>query len=45
MNETETVVAFLANENAPPDDQRLNQWVKGAVGVIEGKRQGPSCQS
>ena len=40
VNEAETVVAFLANESAPPDDLRFRQWVKGAVGMTECKRQG-----
>ena len=35
---TETVATFLENENAPSVDQHFNQWVKGAVVMIEGKR-------
>ena len=40
VSETETVVAFIANESARTDDQRFPQWVNGAIGMIEGKRQG-----
>ena len=38
VSTTETVATFLENENAPPVDPRFNQRVKGAVGMIEGKR-------
>ena len=38
VSKTETVATFLENENAPPVDQHFSQWVKGAVGMIEGKR-------
>ena len=38
VSKTETIATFLENENAPPVDQHFNQWVNGAVGVIEGKR-------
>ena len=38
VSKTETVGTFLENENAQPVDQHFNQWVNGAVGMIESKR-------
>ena len=38
VSKTKTVAAFLENENAPPVDHNFDQWVKYAVGMIEGKR-------
>ena len=40
VSRTETIATFLEHENAPPIDQRFNQWVNSAVGMIEGKRKG-----
>ena len=38
VGKTETTVTFLENKNALPVDKHFNQWVKGVVGMVEGKR-------
>ena len=32
------MATFFENANTPPVDQHFNHWVKGAVGMIKGKR-------